>query len=1339
MNLYRQLALGYLSLLLMIIVITSMDFYMATKLKSNSGWIAHTHEAIAKTNKIEKLLIDLETGGRGFVITGKDSLLEPYYNALLKIEGQIESLKLFVSDNPKQVVKIELLHNQVKTWLETIAKPEIEGRRQVDKGEIMFFELSQIVEKGTGTLLMDNIRNNLNEVVLEERRLLVEREQTSQSVTSQITLFDALALVIGFIVVAFSMIFLFRKIHEQIGGDPAAIAAITKRIAGGDLNVEFGKDLSGESGILGTIKYMVKSLQINDEEVKRDDWLKTGLVNLNETLRGDPDLQRLGTKIIKEITKYLGAQIGTFYTLNNESELILMGSYAFKKRKNLSDRFKLGEGLIGQAALEKQQILLSNVPEEYIKISSSIGDTTPRLIAVTPIVDQNNVLQGVIEIASINEITDLHLDYLEQAISIISLALTSATSRARTKQLLEESQQQANILRETEERTLLMFNSTVNSMITINNKGIIESFNTAASKLFGYQAEEIIGKNVKTLMPSPYHDEHDGYLKNYSDTGTKKVIGMGREVTAMRKDKSVFPAQLSVGEMQIGGKKYYIGSLLDISDQKRADEQIQQQNEELRSANEELEQKTDYLQRQKDEIQKQNKEIDDARISLHTKAEELSISSKYKSEFLANMSHELRTPLNSLLILSKSLAGNREGNLTDEQVESAATIHSGGKELLELINDILDLSKVEAGKLKIQVDNVYLDELITAMKVKFENLAEEKGLDLKMEITSGLVDSIETDIQRIHQILKNLISNAVKFTQKGSVILRIDNPAPGTQFQDSKLTINNSLALSVIDTGIGIATDKQNAIFEAFQQADGATNRKFGGTGLGLTISRELARLLGGEIHMPSIVDEGSTFTLYLPKRLRKTEPQTDTNLSNRDHEQAPLINNDIAQDDFDFLEDDRKRIDKGDKSLLIIEDDIKFSKILLQMARDKGFKCLATFNGAEGLALAQEYQPSGVLLDLGLPDIDGVTVLDRLKNNLSTRHIPVHILSAREARHSMLQAGAVNFLLKPVTGADIESSLQKVEQLRANPIKKVLVIEDEAIQRQEIVSLIKSELVEVEEAENGTAAEQLLQNVTYDCMILDIELSDMTGFELLQRLENTSIQLPPVIVHTGRELSEDEHTKLTNYAERIVIKGSDSPGRLLDEVSLFLHSLTANLTSEQQAMISIMHDSDQTLKDKKILLVDDDVRNTFALSKELRNYEMQVILADNGELALEKLESEPDIDLVLMDIMMPVMDGYEAMKQIRQQSCFEHLPIIAITALAMPEDRAKCIDAGANDYLFKPLDMGKLLSMMRIWLFTQQSEDRRSIGRPWSIANVDENTQSDPISNANSKKDTAS
>lgn len=741
---------------------------------------------------------------------------------------------------------------------------------------------------------------------------------------------------------------------------------------------------------------------------------------------------------------------------------------------------------------------------------------------------------------------------------------------------------------------------------------------------------------------------------------------------------------------------------------KMQQEELKASNEEIEASNEELEEKTRALEEQNTQIQQQSEELSESKRLIEEKAIEVGRASRYKSEFLANMSHELRTPLNSLLILAKLLASNEEGNLTPEQIEEAQVIHNGGLELLGLINDILDLSKVEAGKLTVAVEDVALDSVVSRMRQQFSPVARDKGVEFPIEISDDLPATLHTDAQRVEQILKNLLSNAFKFTEQGSVTLEVCRPDRNVELQRASLDRGNVIAFSVIDTGIGIEPSKFKDIFEAFQQEDGSIDRHYGGTGLGLTIARKFAHMLGGEIHVASQKGKGSRFTLVLPATLARAET-----------EEVPTASGDAAPEISrtelkampktlmaEFIPDDRRHIEDKDKVLLIVEDDPAFAATLIKIARKRGYKCLAAGDGKTALVLAAEEPVTAILLDLKLPDIDGMHVLDQLKHNLRTRHIPVHIISGREEGSSVpLRKGAIGYLTKPVEREAIDGALIKIESLLQAEIKHVLVVEDDEKTQIAVKNLLKKKDIRITIAGRGTEALKQLEDAKFDCVILDLQLPDMTGFEWLERIEKEAgeKETPPVIVYTARELTEQENRQLSRYTGSIVIKGARSPERLLDEVTLFLHSVESTLSSDQQEIIRMQHNPDKVLQGRTLLLVDDDLRNTFALSKLLRKHGMNIVIADNGQMALEKLKENRSIELIIMDIMMPVMDGYQAMREIRAQKSLEEVPIIALTARAMPEEQEKCMAAGANDYLTKPVDIERLLTLLRVLLFKQE------------------------------------
>lgn len=737
-------------------------------------------------------------------------------------------------------------------------------------------------------------------------------------------------------------------------------------------------------------------------------------------------------------------------------------------------------------------------------------------------------------------------------------------------------------------------------------------------------------------------------------------------------------------------------------------EELRVQQEELQQSNEELEERAQMLQQQREQISLKNREVEAASMEIRRKAEEVERVSSYKSEFLANMSHELRTPLNSLMILSSLLRDNRDGNLTTKQVEYAATINSAGKDLLNLINDILDLSKIESGRLEFSYESIPLTPLADQLRTLFRPVTDQRGLSLEIAVDPELPSEILSDNQRLQQILKNLISNACKFTHHGGVTVRFYAPA-GTE---NPLPVP-AVAMSVSDSGIGIPQDKQELIFQAFQQADGTTSRRFGGTGLGLSISRQLARGMGGDIRLSSETAKGSTFTLYLPEVANpeevKTAELTDAVIPPPLPAQAATLEQSPkpVEPPPAAIPDDRNAIQPNGRSILIIEDDVAFAKILAQMGRDRGFPVINALDGESGIRLAEIYLPSAVILDVMLPGIDGWGVMRSLKDNPRTRHIPVHFITCLEDRQKAMGMGAVGFISKPVSSDQLHAVLATLENAVEKSMKMLLIVEDDQDQATSMVALLENRNVTITVAETGAEAIRLISAEQFDCIVLDLGLADMGAFDLLDELKRLDPERRiPVIIHTGRELSHEDERRLHNYAESIIIKGSKSPERLLNEVTLFLHLVQSSLEPEKQRMIRSAQEKEAMLEGKKVLIVDDDMRNIFSLSSALSEKGMALLEAENGCEALKQLDSNPDIDLVLMDIMMPEMDGYEAMRRIRNDLRFKRLPIIALTAKAMKGDREECLKAGASDYIQKPVDMDKLFSLLRVWLYTGCHDD---------------------------------
>jgi len=1031
-----------------------------------------------------------------------------------------------------------------------------------------------------------------------------------------------------------------------------AIADVATSVTRGDLSRQIAVEAQGELDELkNNLNQMIVNLKSTTEKNSEQDWLKTNLAKFSRMMQGQKDLEAVSKLIMSELTPLVSAHHGAFYIMeeeNNTPVLKLIASYAYKERKHLGNRFYLGEGLVGQAALEKKPILLTNVPDDYIRISSGLGEAPPRNVIVLPVLFEGEV-KAVIELASFLPFSQIHQLFLDQLAETVGVVINMIAANMRTAELLEQSQS-----------------------LTLELQSQSEELRK--------QQEELKRSNAE----------------------------LEAQATTLR----------------------------------TSEELLKDQQEELQQVNEELEEKASLLAEQNRKVESKNEEVEAARLALEEKAEQLALSSKYKSEFLANMSHELRTPLNSLLILARLLSENKDGNLTTKQVEFAQTILSSGSDLLNLINDVLDLSKVEAGKMDVNPTDVRLIDVKDFVERNFTAVAEQKGLAFRVDLNSDLPQVIFTDGGRLQQVIKNLLSNAVKFTEAGEVSLTIRRADKGRRFQNPTLeAATEVVAFAVADTGIGIAKDKQRLIFEAFQQADGTTSRKYGGTGLGLSISREIARLLGGEIRVESAESKGSTFTLFLPARYIPRQDGPDREPI--DPREYPSINRDWAPatpssssgsasrssparsprrdqrrkpagDALQYqperravpqtvIADDRDAVEEGDRTVLIVENDQNFARVLLDMARDKGYKGVVELDGEAGLKTAREVRPDAITLDIDMPGMDGFQVLDRLKRDPETRHVPVHIISGVEQKREGLKAGAIAYLAKPVSKEALDDAFGRISSFIDRVPKNLLVVEDNEAQRQSIVELIAHDDVDITAVASATEALDKLHEKHFDCMVLDLGLKtgEMTGFDLLEKVksdeENSDL---PVIIYTGKELSSEEETRIKKYAETIILKDVKSPERLLDETALFLHRVEAKLPEQKRKMLEHLHDADSVVAGKKVLIVDDDVRNIFSLTSMLEDHGMVVRFAEDGKQALDQLKKDPNVDIVLMDVMMPEMDGYETTRAIRQMEELRTLPIIALTAKAMKGDREKTIAAGASDYITKPVDTDQLLSLLRVWLY---------------------------------------
>ncbi|MBD2525066.1 response regulator [Nostoc sp. FACHB-133] len=1166
----------------------------------------HTYQVLSQLEDLNLQLTNAETGQRGYIITGEQRYLEPYNAAIELLNQKVKELQKLTADNPNQQNRLDTLQ-PLLTQRMAVMKDVIELRQSQG------LEASQkAILTDQGKQLMDQIQKVIQAMKTEENALLKQRSeraraaarQTIASIIYSIPLFSLILGLIGF------------ALTRHISAPLKQVSGLAEKVADGDLSVSLpDSDRYDEIGVLTrTFNQMIVNLRNTTQKNEEQNWLKSNLAEFTQMLQGQRNLEAASSLILSNLAPLVGASQGVFYamaSIDDQPVLKLLSSYAYKERKNLANQFRLGEGLVGQCALEKQRILLTEVPSDYIRISSGLGESPPLNIIVLPIVFETQV-SAVIELASFGSFSHLHLTFLEQLSENLGVFLNNIASQLQTQQLLEES--------------------------------------VALTEELQTQQEELQQSNQR-LEEQAHELEESQFL-------------------------------------------------------------VKQSNEELQQLNEELEEKAELLEVQNREVARKNQEVERARKSLEEKAEQLALSSKYKSEFLANMSHELRTPLNSLLILARLLADNSLNNLTDKQVEYSRTIYSAGTDLLELINDILDLAKIESGTMSLDIEQIAFADLATSLEQTFRQVAHNKELSFTIELDNKLPPTIYNDSKRLQQVLKNLLANAFKFTERGGVKLEI------SMYSDAAEIDNPMIAFAVSDTGIGIPAEKQKIIFEAFQQADGTTSRKYGGTGLGLSISRELAQLLGGRIEIVSEPGQGSIFTLYLPRRQEKnsqstfTPPQPITIRPASTIKELPLVENRPTTVDTSpstkvlttsphEIPDDREIIQPGDRILLIIEDDDKFARILLDMAREQGFKAIVALQSKQGLALAQQFKPDAIMLDIYMPEMDGWTVLDRLKHKPDTRHIPVHILSVDERQQRGLQLGAITYLQKPVSPEALTQVLTDIKGFIERQVRNLLIVEDDPVQAQSIIELIGNGDVQSTAVGTGAEALLILRSQHFDCMVLDLGLPDMSGFALIEQIKQEPRLLKlPIIVYTGKELSRQEETQLRGLAETIIIKNVRSPERLLDETALFLHRVQANLPTPKRQMLEQLHQNDPVLANRKILIVDDDLRNIFALTSFLESYQMQVLFAENGRDGIERLQTNPDINIVLMDIMMPEMDGYETTRAIRQQQQFRSLPIIALTAKAMPGDREKCIEAGASDYITKPVDTEQLLSLLRVWLY---------------------------------------
>ncbi|TCD11706.1 response regulator [Pedobacter frigidisoli] len=1186
-TLKNNLRLG-LGLSLIILFISSLASYISiSNLIKSTDLVKHSDEVILNTESVISALKDAETGQRGYLLTGNKVFLQPYLGASDTAAALLKRVALATVDNPTQQKNVtelrEILFKRMDIIKSTVEIKSLGG--QIDPTVLL-----------QGKTYMDQARAIVSKMVVEERRLLDERTIELNKLTAYTPILILIAAALAILITLFfyrkvsvdfdERVKLQREIEDkkhEMEKRIIAIKEIALQISNGNYGVKLDNQTQDDIGELsGSLNTMSSSLKKSFDTLAENEWIQTGVANLNVKMVGEKDVFHLAEDIIEFLANYTKSQIGAIYLFKDDGYLHLKGQYALQG-KNLTQIIELGQGLIGQAVKSGKAILLDDVPQNELTVTHATGNIKPAQLIVLPII-RNGISIGGLELGTIAQYSELQLHFLNLILSDVGTALLGAQNRQKLQQLLEETQAQSEELQ--------------------------------------VQHNELEGMNA---------------------------------------------------ELEAQAQKL-----------QASEEELRVQQEELLQSNQELEERSSLLEEKNELIEERN-------VEIQQKAEALELSTRYKSEFLANMSHELRTPLNSILLLSRLMAENEA--MDPEHQEYAGVIQSSGQGLLSLIDEILDLSKIEAGKMELDRANIKIDEVIQNMRSLFNPVAKEKNLNFVVEKSVETPEIFNTDKMRLEQIIKNLLSNAIKFTTEGSVTLNID--------KNEKL---NALIFKVTDTGLGIAPEKQGMVFEAFQQADGSTRRKFGGTGLGLSISRELAKLLGGYIDLKSKEGKGSIFTLTLPvdknkgfdgvvDPWEKSIPETP-DLAPRKIERLTVMN--IPQE----IEDDRDNIQPDDKVILIVEDDTPFAKTLLDFTRKRNYKGIVAVRGDVGIEMAKAYKPKAILLDIQLPIKDGWQVMEELKADPATRPIPVHIMSSLQVKKESLLKGAVDFINKPFAFEHMQEIFSKLEHALSRHPKKVLIVEENEQHAKALSYYLSNFDIQTEIVSQVSDGVSALHKPEINCVILDMGIPDKHAYETLEVVKKTpGLENLPIIIFTGKNLSKGEENRIKQYADSIVVKTAHSYQRILDEAGLFLH-LVEEKSKEKTKLPKKFSELQDVLKGKTVLVADDDVRNIFSLTKVLEQHQMKVLAAIDGKEALKMLSDNPEIDVVLMDMMMPELDGYETTTAIRQDFKYRNLPILAVTAKAMMGDREKCIAAGASDYISKPVDMDQLVSLLRVWLY---------------------------------------
>ena len=1195
----RNLQLGIGLSLFILMASSVLSYWSIQKQMEHREDVSKSRRSMSAVKDILVALLDAETGNRGYQQTGKESFLEPYNRSVKEYSKAIQLANSFDINNKEQRERLTSLEQNVNGNMENL-KQLVENKRR----GIAMTQDQMMLSKA----YMDKCRVLVHQFVQFEEAQLDKKSKDlkkSSNTTVLFILFSALAAIGVTVFVYFKLkndLIRRDRLEKELKAKDiemsnrvSVIQQVANRVSNGDYTQRLSDNYDGDLGdLVDSLNHMTDSLKTAFDKINKSDWHQKGMALVNESLVGNKTVTQLTIDSLNQLIDYGNCTNGAIY-LVDEGKLRL--STAFGLESHMKQSFEFGEGMVGQAFLQKTAKVYSDLNENDFAVSFASGKIKINGIALVPIL-LNNDSVGILELSSSSNFDQDQVDYFSESCRNIGIALNAAKGREKEQRLLEETQAQAEELQ--------------------------------------VQHSEL--ENLNTEL----------------EAQTQKL--------------------------------------------QASEEELKVQQEELMQTNVELEERSKLLEEKNHLIADRNSEI-------QKKAEELELSTKYKSEFLANMSHELRTPLNSILLLSRLMAENSDNNLNEDQIESAKVIQSSGTSLLTLIDEILDLAKIESGKMSLEYQDVELENVVKDLKNLLNPITKNKGIDFNINIENDVEKTIETDRLRLDQVLRNLLSNAIKFTKEGSVELHIRQDKKNKDF----------IIFSVKDTGIGIPEDKQRVIFEAFQQADGSTQRKFGGTGLGLSISREIAKLLGGELILESEVNKGSEFCLIIPKdeksRLSKIEnSQILDEIMVRDTEEVKSIIDDnqygisipinvleIPED----VDDDRDNIAKDDKVILIVEDDTNFAKALLKYARLQNYKGIVAVRGDHAISAALQYRPAAILLDVQLPVKDGWQVMDELKSNPQTKPIPVHIMSSLHVRQQSLMKGAIDFINKPLALDQMTEVFKKIEDALKKSPQKVLIVEENAKHASALSYFLSNFNISLSVEDNVEDSVNALNSDKTDCVILDIGTDRRNGYKIIESIKTyEGMENLPIIIFTERNLSKSEELKIKQYADSIVVKTAHSYQRILDEVGLFLHLVEEKNSSVETIRNKTLGSLTEVLSGKKILITDDDVRNIFSLSKALEKYKVEVVLAMDGKQALEQIKVNPDIDVVLMDMMMPEMDGYETIQEIRKMQAYKRLPIIAVTAKSMIGDREKCLQAGASDYITKPVDIDQLLSLLRVWLY---------------------------------------